>query len=322
MEKETTTLYGKLYDIQGFSVHDGPGIRTTVFLKGCPLHCPWCHSPESQSFQPQMSYTAVRCIGTELCGECLKVCPAGAVAEAEEEFSPTDSTMRHRIKWSRAKCTQCGACTNICFPEALSFCGKDYTVEDVLAIVRKDFDFFRSSGGGVTVSGGEPLCQLDFTTALLEAAKSEGIHTAVDTTGFAPNASIRQILPWTDLFLYDLKQMDSVEHERITGVPNERILDNARWLVANGGRLQIRIPVIPGYNDSRENLDQAARFCAELRDGIEMVQLLPYHHFGASKYQRMQMHDPMLAELKPPTDETMESYRELMRSYGLKAAIH
>lgn len=313
---------GLIYDIQGFSVHDGPGIRTTVFLKGCPLHCPWCHSPESQSFKKQMSYTSIRCIGAELCGECLRVCPAGALEPGGEEQSPTGGIPLHRVVWHREKCIQCGACTQVCSPEALCFCGREYDVSEVLNIVRKDYSYFSASGGGVTISGGEPLCQIDFTEALLKAIKEDGTATAVDTTGFVPNESIRRVMPYTDLFLYDLKHMDSTEHKRIMGVPNELIHENARYIAQNGGKLQVRIPVIPGYNDSKENLTETARFCAELGDAVTLVQLLPYHHFGASKYERMQMYDPMPASLKPPTDERMQEYLEMMKSYGLPAIIH
>ena len=319
---ETREPHGLLYDIQGFSVHDGPGIRTTVFLKGCPLHCPWCHSPESQSFRPQMGYTAVRCIGTELCGECLRVCPAGAVAQGGEEVSPVDKSVLHRVVWDRGKCLQCAACTKVCSPEALSLCGKDYSVSGVMDVLRKDYAYFKASGGGVTVSGGEPLCQIDFTEALLRAVKADGIATAVDTTGFVPNEAVRRVMPYADLFLYDLKHMDSAEHKRIMGAPNELIHENARYIAANGGKLQVRIPVIPGYNDSEENLRKTAEFCASLGGAVTVIQLLPYHHFGSSKYERMQMYDPMPASLQPPTDETMQGYLKLMQSYGLPAIIH
>lgn len=317
-----SVLRGKIYDIQGFSVHDGPGIRTTVFLKGCPLHCPWCHSPESQAFQTQMSYMQMRCVGLEKCGLCLKVCPAGALTPGETELSPVDQSPIQRVKWSRAKCMQCGACAKACSPQALFLCGTDYTVDEVLERVLRDKSFYESSGGGVTVSGGEPLSQLDFTAALLQALKENGIHTALDTTGFAPAASVERVLPFTDLFLYDLKHMDSGEHERVTGVPNGPIHANARWLAAHGGKLQVRVPVIPGFNETEENLRATAQFCQELGQAVEVVQLLPYHHFGAAKYERIQMYDPMPADLQPPSDEKMQEYAEMMRGYGLHVIIH
>jgi len=319
---EEKQIKGKLYDIQGFSVHDGPGIRTTVFLKGCPLRCPWCHSPESQSFHTQMSYSSVRCIGSGLCGECLKVCTAGALSVGEEEISPSDGKPIRRVRWSRAKCLQCGACAELCFPEALSLCGTDYTVEEVLERLRKDYNFFSGSAGGVTVSGGEALSQLAFTAALLKAVKEDGIHTALDTSGFAPQAAVEKVLPYADLFLFDLKHMDNDIHNEVIGVPNGIIKENARFIAANGGKLQIRIPIIPGFNDSLENLTETAEFCVELGSAVELVQLLPYHHFGASKYERMQMYDPMPADVMPPSDETMKEYLKLFKSHGLNCVIH
>ena len=322
MDTNNVKKKGKIYDIQGFSVHDGPGIRTTVFLKGCPLRCPWCHSPESQAFPSQMSYIAAKCIGTGLCGECVRVCPAGAVVPGEEEDVPGGSGKIRRAKWSRADCRGCTKCTEVCFPAALDLCGKDYTTDEVMAKLRKDFNFFQSSGGGVTISGGEPLCQPEFTIELLKKLKAEGIHTAVDTTGFVQTEIVARALPYTDLFLYDIKHMNSAEHKRIMGVPNEIIHENARYIAKNGGKLQVRIPVIPTYNDSMENLEAAAEFIAELGDAVTVVQLLPYHHFGASKYERIQMYDPMPADLKPPTDETMEVYRQMMEKHGLNAIIH
>lgn len=315
-----TQLTGRIYDIQGFSVHDGPGVRTTVYLKGCPLRCPWCHSPESQSFEKQMSYASTRCVGTESCGECIQTCPAGALEQGGEET--VAGKLLHKARWHRDKCTQCYACTEVCFAGALSVCGKDYTVEEVMQILRKDYDFLRSSGGGITVSGGEALSQSEFTAALLRSVKDDGIHTALDTTGFAPWEAVERALPYADLFLYDLKHMDSAEHRRVTGVPNERILDNARRIAERGGKLQVRIPVIPGFNDSIENLGSTARFCAELGEAVTLVQLLPFHHMGASKYERIQQPDPMPMDVQPPSDEKMQEYLELMQSHGLKAIIH
>ena len=319
MEK---VLKGKIYDIQEFSVHDGPGIRTTVFLKGCPLRCPWCHSPESQSFYTQMSYIPLKCIGTELCGECLKVCPSGAASVGESTYSASYKKDITLAKWSRADCLQCLKCTEVCFPEALAAVGKDYTVEEVTGKLRKSYDYFISAGGGVTVSGGEPLSQIDFTEALLKAIKEDSIHTALDTTFFAPCGSVERVLPYTDLFLLDLKHMDNDRHKEVVGVPNDVIHANALWAAEHGARFQIRIPVIPDFNDSEENLNRTAEFCLKIRDSIECVQLLPFHHYGASKYDRIQMYDPIPADMKPPSDEKMEEYRSLFEGYGLNAIIH
>lgn len=313
-------LQGMIYDIQGFSVHDGPGVRTTVYLKGCPLHCPWCHSPESQSFQKQMSYASTRCIGVEACGECIRICPENAVERGNAET--VSGSVLHKIRWHRDRCVQCFACTERCFVDALSVCGKHYTVEGVLQILRKDYDFLKSTNGGITVSGGEALSQPEFATALLEAVQADGIHTALDTTGFTTPANIMSALPYTNLFLYDLKHMNSETHRQVTGVPNERILENAKLIAENGGKLQIRIPVIPGFNDSTENLVATAAFCAGLGDAVTLVQLLPFHHLGASKYERIQQPDPMPADIAPPSDEQMQTYLKLMQSYGLNSIIH
>ena len=315
------SIKGKIYDIQGFSVHDGPGVRTTVFLKGCPLHCLWCHSPESQSFRVQMSYTPLRCVGTDLCGECLKVCPAPGALTVSEPVGAGKDAVRKTI-WDSRRCTNCGACAEVCYPGALSLVGKDYTVDEVMAIIRKDKGYFGSTDGGVTVSGGEALSQIDFTEALLRACRAEGIHTALDTTGFSARENIDRVLPWTDLFLYDLKNMDSAAHKRGTGVPNEQILDNARYIAAQGGKLQIRIPVIPGFNDSAENLTQTAAFCSGLGGAVTLVQLLPYHNLGASKYERIQKHNPMPDTVTPPDDETMQRIRGIFEEYALPVTIH
>ncbi len=316
---EEKVLTGKIYDIQEFSVHDGPGIRTTVFLKGCPLRCPWCHSPESQEFFPQVGYTNTKCIGTELCQECIKVCPAGAIRPAE---TAEEGSGLIKAVWDRSICLQCASCTKACFPQAFSLIGQDYTVEEVVARLEKSYDYFRSSGGGVTVSGGEPLCQPKFTAELLKRVKEAGIHTALDTTGFVPWESVESVLPYVDLFLYDLKHMDSKKHEDVVKVPNERILENVKKIAAAGGRFQIRIPVIPGFNNDEENIEKTARFCEEIADAIEVVQVLPYHHYGASKYARLQKYDPMPADLQPPTDEEMQEIVKVFESHGLKAIIH
>jgi pyruvate formate lyase activating enzyme len=310
------SIIGKIYDIQEFSVHDGPGVRTTVFMKGCPLRCPWCHSPESQSFKTQVGYTDVKCIGTELCGACLKVCKYGAITAGETKDGVTKAV------WDRSKCAQCLACTRVCYPDAVTKCGIDYTVDEVIAKLSKSYEFFRNCKGGVTVSGGEPLCQADFVSELLKRIKADGIHTALDTTGYAPWEAVESVLPYVDLYLLDLKHMDSKVHNDVVKVPNELIHENALKIAAAGGKFQIRIPVIPGFNDALDNLTRTAEFCTKLGDAVETVQLLPYHHFGASKYAKMQMYDPMPADLLPPSDESMEEYRQLFQSYGLNAIIH
>lgn len=320
MEKETA-LTGKIYDIQGFSVQDGPGIRTTVFLKGCPLRCPWCHSPESQEFFPQLSWMSMRCLGVAACGKCLEVCPQKAISPGRIQENPATGEKLQLVHVRRKLCDNCGICAEHCYAHALYICGKDYTVDEVLERVSKDIPFYEHSGGGVTVSGGEALSQLPFTLALLKELKGRGIHTALDTTGYAPASSVDAVLPFTDLFLYDLKHMDSRLHKQVIGVPNERILENARRIAKSGGKMQIRIPVIPRFNDSPENIAATGRFCKELGDAITVIQLLPYHNLGVVKYQRID-EDRKVLEAVPPSDTQMESLKKILEDLELPVTIH
>ena len=333
---------GTIYDIQGFSVQDGPGIRTTVFLKGCPLHCPWCHSPESQRFDVQLSWQWRKCIGTEVCGVCLSCCPHGAISPASPAApsgadAPAAATSKAgaaahgfaaaavdglrliEIDW--AKCDDCGLCAEQCPAGALSMWGRRYTVTEVVDRVVRDRPFFEKSGGGVTVSGGEPFSQSEFTLSLLRAFKERGIHTALDTTGLASWGIIEQALPCVDLFLLDLKNMDSPEHQAVTGVPNEPILDNARRIAAAGGKMQIRIPVIPRFNDSDEDFEQVGRFVKELGGAVTLVQLLPYHALGVPKLERMR-HDGPILEATAPSDERMGELKAILEEYGLTVQVH
>lgn len=317
-EKELT---GSLYDIQGFSVHDGPGIRTTVYLKGCPLRCPWCHSPESQEFPTELNWMEMRCDGVETCGKCLRVCPEGAISVGGEKESLKESgTTFHIIHIDRSKCTGCFRCTEVCSAGALYKCGTPYTVEQVMNRVRRDKPFYKRSGGGVTVSGGECLCQPDFTLSLLKACKAEDIHTAVDTTGFCSWEVMEKVLPYTDLFLYDLKQMDSELHRRVIGVPNGLILENAKKLAAAGGKLQIRIPTIPVFNDSEASYRAFGEFILSLGDAVTQVQLLPYHNLGVVKWERLGRNGPAL-EATPPTEEFMKKRKALLESMGLTNVV-
>ena len=314
-------LLGMAYDIQGFSVQDGPGIRTTVFLKGCPLRCPWCHSPESQQFCRQLSWMALRCIGIEKCGKCLNACPKGAISPGKwVEHAATREKIRH-IRVDRAVCDNCGECAAVCYPKALAVCGTEYTVDELVQRLRKDTPFYEQSGGGVTISGGEPLCQPEFVLRLLKSLKEHGIHTAVDTTGFAQYEIIKRILPYTDLFLYDLKHMDSEQHRIVTGVPNELILVNALKIAKAGGKMQIRIPVIPDFNDSEETVRAAGLFCKSLGDAVIMVQLLPYHNLGVMKYQRID-DSKIVLEAEPPSDGKIQRLKEVLQAMSLPVTVH
>lgn len=314
-------LIGRLYDIQGFSVQDGPGVRTTAFLKGCPLHCPWCHSPESQSFQPQLSWISMRCQGAELCrSRCIQACPKQALELGELRENAVDQTMLQMVHVQRDLCDDCGACAKVCYPGALYLCGEDYTVDKLVARLLRDRRFYEKSGGGVTISGGEALCQPDFVVSVLKRLKSEGIHTALDTTGFAEWETVARTQPYVDLYLYDLKHMDSKKHQAVVGVPNEKILHNARKLAETGSKLQIRIPVIPLFNSDEANIRATAEFCRELGDAVSMIQLLPYHNLGVTKYLRIS--DKPVAEATPPSDAQMQKLKAVMEEYGLHVGIH
>jgi pyruvate formate lyase activating enzyme len=314
-------LTGKFYDIQGFSVHDGPGIRLTLFMKGCPLRCPWCHSPESQAFPTELNWMEIKCVGIEKCGNCLNVCPHGAITVGKKKMAVTGDEEITLVTVDRSKCDNCGKCAEACTSKALYMCGTDYTIDEIMQRVRRDIPFFKKSGGGVTVSGGECLYQPEFLLELLKRCKAEDIHTAVDTTGFAKWEVIEPILPYTDLFLLDIKGVDPEKHKQITGVPNELILENARKIAKAGGKFQIRIPVIPLYNDSVKAFDEMGSFIKELGDAVEVVQLLPYHNLGVVKWERLQKNAPVL-EATPPSDELMQARKKQLEDMGLNVIIH
>ncbi len=313
-------LTGKTYDIQGFSVQDGPGIRTTVFLKGCPLRCPWCHSPESQEFPTELNWMQPRCLGLDSCGKCLNVCPKGAITRGEAtKDAKGDPIVYPEV--DKSKCDDCGACAEACKANALYMCGDDKTVDEVMHRLLRDKPFFEESGGGVTVSGGECLCQPEFTLELLKRCKEAGISTAVDTTGFVRWEIIERVLPYTDLFLYDLKCMDSALHKQVIGVPNELILENAVKIAEAGGKLQIRIPVIPLFNDSEEHFVKYGEFISKIKDAVDIVQLLPYHKMGVSKHQRLLKKEKIFVA-EPPSDEFMQKRKAQLEAYGLNVMIH
>ena len=294
------TLTGKTYDIQGFSVHDGPGIRTTVFLKGCPLRCLWCHSPESQEFRTELNWMSMRCLGVDACGKCLRVCPHGAIKAGPATQNPAGEDIVYPDV-DKSKCDECGACAKACKADALYMCGADQTVDEVMHRVLRDKPFFDESGGGVTVSGGECLWQPEFTMELLRRCKADDITTAVDTTGYVKWEILEKVLPYSDLFLYDLKCMDSSLHKQVTGVPNELILENAVRIAGAGEGFWMRIPVIPLLNDSKEHFERYGAFLSGIRDSVDVVQLLPYHKMGISKHDRLLRHEKIFVA-EPPSD--------------------
>jgi pyruvate formate lyase activating enzyme len=318
---EGGALTGKVYDIQAFSVQDGPGIRTTAFLKGCPLSCPWCHSPESQAFHAQLCWIAMRCIGAAKCGKCMGACKKGAISLGRVTEHPTSGEEIQHVTVDRSLCDNCGDCARVCYPASLYLCGTDYTVEELVARLVKDRAFYDKSGGGVTISGGEALSQHEFTAATLGELKNQGIHTALDTTGYAKREHLDRALPHTDLFLYDLKHMDSETHRKAVGVPNELILSNAEHIADRGGKLQIRVPVIPLFNDSEENIRRTAEFCRTLGEAVTAVQLLPYHNLGVVKYQRLD-ETRQVMEATPPSEEKVSRLKAIMEEYALHVTVH
>lgn len=298
-------MEGCIFNIMKYSIHDGPGIRTTVFMKGCPLKCWWCHNPESQQLKPQIARFPDRCIS---CGKCADVCTAGAIMIDDK-----------KMKVDMAKCISCGKCAEVCYAGAMEMAGKTMTAAEVVKEVDKDSIFYEGSGGGVTFSGGEPFMQPEFLKEMLKSCKKKGIHTTVDTCGFVKKDILMEFSEFIDLFLYDLKTMDDSKHKKYTGVSNQLILDNLRELTQLGKRIFIRIPIIPGINDDDENLEATGKFMSTL-NGIEQINILPYHNIAMEKYKRLGKEYSM-ADIKAPPDEHMDEIAQKLRAYGFKVKI-
>lgn len=264
-------MNGLVFDIKKFAINDGPGIRTAVFLKGCPLHCIWCHNPESQKTSPEIFFMPDKCIG---CGWCFSVCPRKCHVAADTHV------------FDRTNCIRCGKCTEKCYAGALELVGRSRSAEDVLAEVMKDEMFYRTSGGGLTVSGGEPMLQFDFTLELLRAAKEKGLHVCLDTCGYADPEKYRAVMPYVDLFLYDVKSTDSALHRKVTGVLNELILSNLRMIDGAGKSIFLRCPLVPGIND-REDLLTGIADLANSLGHVEEITVEPYHPLGMSKFSHL-----------------------------------
>jgi pyruvate formate lyase activating enzyme len=296
---------GIVFDIKKFSIHDGPGIRTTVFLKGCPLRCWWCHNPEGLAREPDLIIRPSRCIR---CGACVEACEQGAISLGDGAAS-TD----------RELCVLCGACVEVCYAEAREIVGREMTVAQVMAEIERDVAFYDESGGGATFSGGEPLLQPGFLLALLRVCQEREIHTAVDTCGFAPWEAFEGVREQVDLFLYDLKLMDDARHRQFTGVSNELILGNLQALASQGHAITIRMPVVPGINDDDENVRQLGAFVADLPQ-VDRVDVLPYHHIGSEKYGRLNRVYG-LPETHSPSDEGIARIVRALEGFGLQARI-
>ena len=289
---------GTIFDIKRFAVHDGPGIRTTVFFKGCPLRCLWCHNPESMKMERQIVFFESKCIG---CGECFKRCPNGAL----------EATPQGR-KYHRDRCTLCGTCVEYCYAEATVMQGRVVSVEEVIEEVKKDMPFYENSGGGVTLSGGEPAMQPQFCIAVLRESKKAGMHTALDTSGYVKWETFSRILEYVDLVLYDIKHMDPLKHKEYTGLSNRLILSNLRRLDKLGIPIEIRMPMIPGLNDSEGNLSATCEFLSGM-ENVERIKLLPYHRLGEGKYERLDM-EYKLKDLEPPNKAQIGELAEFMKS--------
>jgi len=298
-------MEGRIFNIMKYCIHDGPGIRATVFLKGCPLKCWWCHNPESQEMNEQLMQFPNRCIG---CKACIEVCKQNAIVEVDGA-----------IITLREKCIACGECSKVCYAEARQMAGKNMPVDEVVSELLNDRDFYQQSKGGVTFSGGEPLMQPEFLFMLLKEMKRYEVHTAVDTSGFASRETIEKISEYTDVFLYDLKHMDSIKHEKYTGVNNHIILGNLKFLLNRGKEVFIRIPIIPSINDSLEELEAFSTFIRALPK-VKEIALLPYHKIGQEKYNRLGKTYRM-KNIDEPSKETMLSIAEIFKDNGINVKI-
>ena len=290
-------MKAKIFEIKRFAVHDGDGIRTTVFFKGCPLKCVWCHNPEGIDFSPQLAYYENKCIG---CGECVSVCMVDAHRMNPKHF------------FERKKCINCGKCVDVCLGNALTFYGKEMSVDDLLSILLEDKVFYEKSGGGITLSGGECLMQAEFCAKLLKKLKENGIHTAVDTCGFVHRNLIDKVLSFTDIFLYDMKAYDDDVHIKCTGQSNKIIIDNLKYIDNCGKKIEIRIPYVPKHNDNQ--ITKICEFLSTLNNVVK-VRVLPYHNYAGSKYESLNMENTLPEIL--PTDEDVKSAKEAIQSYGL-----
>jgi pyruvate formate lyase activating enzyme len=298
------TITGMIFDIQRASLHDGPGIRTDVFLKGCPLHCDWCHSPESQSTSKEISFRPESCAA---CGECVKTCLLAAhrIVEAVHVFD-------------RPLCNNCGDCVETCLYEALKLAGQEKSVDEVMAIVLRDRPFYDQSGGGLTITGGEPMLQEEFTLALLQAAKTSGLHTCLDTCGWASQHDYALVLPFVDLFLFDYKATDPEVHRQLTGVSNEPILAKLNFLLQQGASLRLRCPLIPGINDTPDHLAGIAAL-SKRYPSLVGIDLMAYHNIGNAKYERYGLKNP-LPDLPTTPDETKNAWLETLHNLGCEKA--
>ena len=298
-------ITGEIFDIKKYAIHDGPGIRTTIFFKGCPLSCWWCHNPESIQIATQRMYRKSRCIG---CKECIQSCPYNAIEDTAD--GP---------QWNPSVCQYCEICADVCPSGAVEFIGKTMTVEEVMSEITKDTVFYDQSKGGVTISGGEPLLQPAFLLELLNACGNLDLHRSVDTSGYVDTETLLNVADRTDLFLYDLKHMDPEKHFTYTGVSNEKILTNLKRLSDYGAKIVVRLPIVPGINSDDENIDQTGDFLSSL-SGVHRVELLPYHCAAIAKYKHLGLNYTM-AKIERPSEETLKAIGKRLESHDLHVKI-
>ena len=303
MDSINYNMEGLVFDIQRFSIHDGPGIRTIVFLNGCPLSCKWCSNPESQILKPVIMYQSMNCMH---CGRCVAACKKNAISFENEGFI------------NREICTACGECVNVCPASALTLKGRKMTVEQVIKELKKDAINYRRSGGGITLSGGEPLVQSDFSKELLKAAKAQGWHTAIETTGYANKKIIEEVFPYIDLALMDIKNINSSIHKEYTGVTNEIILENAKR-ISEITNTVVRVPVIPEFNSSKERILEICNFVKTLND-VKTIHLLPYHTYGQNKYELLGR-DYLMKQTISLSEDEIHRLKELVEGQNINCII-
>jgi len=310
MREDYLNISAPVFNVQTYSIHDGPGIRVTVFVKGCPLRCLWCANPESNLAAPQLMTYSAKCVA---CGRCIPACPNRAICPGEADGKPVALT-------DRTRCVDCGDCVPVCLYEAREISGRQMTVREVLDKVLRDKMFMDASGGGMTLSGGECLMHPEFSEALLYAAQCSGIHTAAESCSFAGRETVDRVFRYVNLGLLDIKHMDNDEHIRLTGVPNTRILENIRHIYHDlKVPVIVRVPTVPGHNDSDENIAATAKFVAEELGRDVHIHLLPYHRLGESK--NASLGKKMDLSIEVPDDAHMQHLREIAESYGLQAQV-
>ncbi len=307
-------IKGTVFDIQRFTIHDGPGLRTEFFLNGCPLRCKWCGNPESFTRKPKKGVYKSKCISMKKCGACVEVCPQQALLVYRGKL----------VGFDYEKCIECHACERACPADAIKLWGKEMTIEESMEVIRRDLGYYERSGGGVTVSGGEALLQADFVVELFKACKNENIHTCFETACQGSWSKLEKLIPYTDLFITDIKHMDSDVHEENTGVKNDLILDNIKKLASNDVELILRIPVIPNVNNSMENMEATADFIInELNGKVRTLQLLSFMRLGEEKYQAIGLPYQMAATKfnRKKFTKTMEAYKEYFNSRGIHCLV-